>query len=207
MKGYKGFDKDLKCRGYQYEVGKTYEHKGDIEICESGFHFCENPFDVWDYYPLANGNRFATVSGTGNLSTHDDDTKVACSSLEIQAEISLRGMIEGAVKFIFSKAKKSKKSSATTGDRANSATTGYRAHSATTGDRAHSAVGHKNAIAAALGIESSAKGVLGSWIVVAEWIFSDEWTVKNVKAIRVDGKKIKADTPYMLKDGKFVEVK
>jgi hypothetical protein len=125
-------------------------------------------------------------------------------------------MIEGAVKFIFSKAKKSKKSSATTGDRSHSATTGYRSHSATTGNGAHSAttgngshsaVGHKNAIAAALGMESSAKGVLGSWIVVAEWIFSDEWTVKNVKAIRVDGKKIKADTPYMLKDGKFVEVK
>jgi hypothetical protein len=217
IKGYKGFDKDFKCQGFQFEQGKEYHHDGEVKACQSGFHLCENPLDVWNYYPLNNGNRYADVEGLGELDHHDEDSKVACENIKIGAEISLKGMIEGAIKFIFEKTKSSKKTKATTGDRANAATTGDGANAATTGDRANAAttgdganaaVGHKNAIAAALGIESATKGILGSWIVVAEWVKDgNRWTVKSVKAVQVDGKKVKADTFYMLKDGKLEEVK
>ena len=65
MKGYKGTDKDMKCRGYQYELGKTYKHKGDVEICMSGFHFCRNLSDVFYFYDNNNGNRFFEVEIAG----------------------------------------------------------------------------------------------------------------------------------------------
>lgn len=80
--GFKGFDKDLKCRDYQYEVGKEFEEKGKIESCSNGFHFCENPFDVLRYYPPSTekgSSRYCIVKGSGNIDRDGDDTKVACS--------------------------------------------------------------------------------------------------------------------------------
>lgn len=65
IKGYKGFDKDMKCRDFQFEVGKEYHQDGEIKACGNGFHFCENPLDVWKYYPLKEGNIFAEVEASG----------------------------------------------------------------------------------------------------------------------------------------------
>jgi hypothetical protein len=84
-KGYKGFNKDWKCRNFQFEQGKSFEHNGGVSICESGFHFCENPLDVFRYYSPAT-SKFAEVEGEGNLNTHDQDSKVAQELLEPTGE-------------------------------------------------------------------------------------------------------------------------
>ena len=101
MKGYKGFDKDLKCRGMQYEVGKEYEHEGEVRLCESGFHFCENPHDIFRYYPPGEGNRFAIVEADGVSSKSDGDSKRAAKKLEIKSEISVFEICKIAVEVFF----------------------------------------------------------------------------------------------------------
>src|SRR5262245_52230178 len=102
--GYKGFDQQLRCRGFQFEVGKTYEHAGEVRACESGFHACEYPLDVFAYYPPA-GSRFALVEQSGQLSRHSVDSKVASQRLNIKAEISIAGIIKAAIDYTFSRAK------------------------------------------------------------------------------------------------------
>jgi hypothetical protein len=99
IKGYKGFDQDLKCLGFQYEVGGEYEHEGEVACCRSGFHFCENPLDVFGYYPPAS-SRYCEVEGTGKISRDNDDSKVACSKLKVKAEIGLTELIKAGIKFI-----------------------------------------------------------------------------------------------------------
>jgi hypothetical protein len=139
IKSYKGFDKDLKCRDFQYQIGKQYHCTGEIEVCSNGFHACKNPLDVFYYYPPTNNNRYAETEQAGKLSQHNNDSKIASEKILVKAEINLSAMISAAVKFIFEKTKSSKTTNATTGEGANSATTGYRANSATTGYRANSA--------------------------------------------------------------------
>ena len=145
--GFKGFDKDLKCKDYQYEVGKEFEEEGKIEACSNGFHFCENPLDVLGYYPPYDekgSNRYCIVKGSGNIDRDGDDTKVACSKLYISAEIGLKGIIEAGVKFILDKVnwKDNKKSNTgyrsaatNTGSQSAATNTGYRSAATNTGDR------------------------------------------------------------------------
>ena len=254
---YKGFDKNLKCRGMQYEVGKTYEMDGDIKCCDSGFHACENPLDVFGYYAPAD-SRYCKVEQSGTLSKDADDSKVASSKLRVQCEIGLKGIIEAGVKFILDKVNwKDNKESNTgycsaatntgccsaatntgnwsaatntgnwsaatnTGDRSaatntgccSAATnTGYCSAATNTGDRsaatntgdcsAAKAEG-KDSIAIVTGKDSKASGALGCWLVLTE---RDENShIKEVKAVKVDGKSIKADTYYKLVDGEVKEV-
>ena len=133
--GYKGFDKDLKCREFQYEIGKEYKtDKKPIRCTENGFHFCEIPFDVWNYYPINNDNKYCAVEGSGEISSSiDEDSKIAVQKIKIKATISLFDMIKIGVDVILKKVK------ATTGNYAHAATTGYYAHAATTGNSAHAA--------------------------------------------------------------------
>lgn len=91
--GFKGFDKDLKCRGFQYEIGKDYEQEGKVKCCLRGFHFCENPFDVFRYYSPSD-SRYCEVEGDGNADKANDDSKVATSHIHISAEIGLNGLIK-----------------------------------------------------------------------------------------------------------------
>jgi len=152
VKGYKGFDKDLKCRNFQYEIGKEFEEQGEPSTCNNGFHYCENPLDVFNYYAPTNGNRFTEVIGKDKFSYHTDDSKVATSKIEIGLEVSMSSLINGAVKFIFSKAKEvTENSSATSGYGANSATSGYGANSATSGYGANSATSGDRANSATSG--------------------------------------------------------
>ncbi|CAJ7881355.1 Collagen triple helix repeat (20 copies) [Burkholderia pseudomallei] len=101
---YKGFDADMKCRGFQYATGEEYTHEGDVEACAAGFHACEYPLDVLRYYS-PNTSRFFVVEQSGKLSRHDEDSKVASSKIKIGVELSLPGLIKAAVEYTFSRAK------------------------------------------------------------------------------------------------------
>ena len=195
---YKGFDKDLKCRGFQYEVGKEYE-ESDVKVCEKGFHACENPLDVFSYYPPAD-SRYCEVEQSGELSKDGGDSKVASSKIKIGAEIGLSGLIRAGVKFILEKVDFKNAKESNTGDRSAATNTGYQSAATVEG---------KNSVAIATGLQSKAKASLGSAIVVVE---RGEWNgnsypLKAICSAIVDGEKIKADTFYTVKDGVFVEAK
>ena len=97
---YKGFDENLKCRGFQYEVGKEYEYDGEVECCRSGFHACTNPFDVLDYYDANGKNRFCVVEQSGTIKSEDKDSKQSSSKIKIKAEIGIAGLFKAGVEWI-----------------------------------------------------------------------------------------------------------
>ena len=295
---YKGFDKDLKCKGFQYEVGKSYEQEGEIECCNNGFHACEFPLDVFDYYAPGENSRYCTVTQSGVTDKKEGDSKVASSKIHIETEIGLDGIIKAVVKFILDKVNWKNQKESNTGDYSAATNTGYcsaatntgnysaatntgnysaatntgdcsaatntgycsaatntggcsaatntgncsaatntgycsaatntgncsaatntgdysvatntgNCSAATnTGDRSVAKVSGKESVAIVTGKDSKAAGSLGDWIVLTE---RGEWNgytypIKEVKAFKVDGKKIKADTFYKLVDGEAVEV-
>ncbi len=100
---FKGFDADLKCRDYRYKTGETYHHEGEVKACAGGFHACEYPLDVFSYYHPA-GNRFCIVEQSGDISRHDDDSKIASRSITVKAEINLADMVKAAIEYTVSKA-------------------------------------------------------------------------------------------------------
>ena len=218
MKMFKGFDKDLKCRNFQYEIGKTYT-ENKAELCEAGFHACEHPLNCLNYYEPGE-SRYCDVDLDDVTDERGSDSKRVGKKITVQGEIGIAGLVKAAVNIGIEEAKSkttgdgahaattgNKAHAATTGNKAHAATTGDGAHAATTGDWAHAEVSGKESIASALGIGGKAKGALGCWIVCAEWENkSTDWHIKCVKAAAVDGENIKADTWYMLKDGEFVEV-
>ena len=218
IKGFKGFDKDLKCRGYQYELGQDFQEEGKIEACSKGFHFCENPFDVFSYYPPSaeNGiNRYCVVEGGGSIDKDSDDTKIACSKLHISAEIGLKGLVEAGVKFILDKvnwkdckeSNTGNRSAATnTGNRSAATNTGNYSAATNTGDQSAAEVSGKDSIAIVTGKDSKAKGSIGCWIVLTERGDWDGTTypIKEVKAVKVDGGLIKPDTYYKLDNGEII---
>ena len=235
IKGYKGFDKNLQCRGFQYKVGETFEEKGTIKACESGFHFCENPFNVFNYYSPSD-SRYCNVEGDGKIDTDNSDSKVACSKLHIHTEIGLSGLISAGVKFILDKVdwgnnkatntgyqsaatntgnqsaatNTGDRSAATnTGNRSAATNTGDQSAATNTGDRSAASVEGKDSIAIVTGYDSKAKGAMGCWIVLTErgdWD-GNTYPIINVQAFKVDGISIKADTFYKLKNSKPVEAK
>ena len=193
---YKGFDKDLKCRDFQYEVGKEYEMDGDIKCCDRGFHSCEYPLNVFGYYS-PNDSRFCQVEQSGIFNSNDD--KIASSKIRIQCEIGIKGIIEAGVKFILDKVNWKDKKETNTGNR--SAATN-------TGDCSAAIVEGKESVAIVTGKDGKAKGSLGNWLVLTErgdWD-GETFPIKEVKAVKVDGERIKADTFYKLIDGEFKEV-
>jgi hypothetical protein len=99
IKSYKAFDKDMKCRGFQYEVGKEYSMDGDISICNRGFHACECPMDVWNYYDMTT-SRFAEVEQSGQIEKNKNNTKVCSSKIKIKAELRLADIINLGVEWV-----------------------------------------------------------------------------------------------------------
>ena len=99
IKSYKAFDKNMQCRGYKYEVGKEYEMEGHIECCKSGFHACEYPWDVFDYYDMLE-SRFAEVEQSGTIDREEDTTKVCSSRIKIKAELKLADIINIGVEWL-----------------------------------------------------------------------------------------------------------
>ena len=212
---YKGMDLNMKCRGFQYEVGKEYE-TDSAEVCESGFHACEYPLDVFNYYPPA-GGRFFEVEQSGDMSRSNDDTKVASTKIKIGAEIGIAGLVKAAIEYTKERCTEEPGGHATgyqgaasaTGDQGAASATGDRGAASATGNRGAASVSGKASVALACGIDSMAKGALGCAICVVErgeWD-GETYPIKAIKAAIVDGKKLKADTWYTLKGGKFAEVK
>lgn len=203
---YKGFESDMTCRGFQYEVGKEYEHKGKVKVCKSGFHACENPMDVLGYYAPCDGNgkqrRYCKVEQSGDIDTDGDKT---CSSkIHVAAEIGLDGLIKAGVKFILNKVSLKDAKESNTGYRSAATNTGDYSAATNTGYRSAASVSGEDSIAVVTGKGGKAKGVFGCWLVLTE---RDElWNIIEVKAIKVDGKKVKADTWYKLENGEVREV-
>ena len=207
IRGFKGFDKDLKCRGFQYEIGKDYEQEGEVKCCERGFHFCENPFDVFRYYSPSD-SRYCEVEGDGNADEANDDSKVATSNIHISAEIGLNGLIKAGVKFILDKVNFNDSKSTNTGDYSAATNTGNHSAATNTGYYSSATVEGKESVAIVTGIGGKARGALGCWIVLTERGDFDGVTfpIKEVKAFKVDGVNIKENTFYRIVDGKPVEV-
>jgi hypothetical protein len=148
MTGYKGFDKDLKCKDYQFEVGKEYIHEGDVKLCQKGFHFCEHPLDVFGYYSPVD-SRFAEVEAEDVLDQTERDTKRVCKTLYVKAEITFEAIIKAAIKFTFDRADWSQKEDHVTADGEGSKTKAVRGAASATGDRgAASATGYSGAASA-----------------------------------------------------------
>lgn len=201
IKGYKGFDKNLKCRGFQYKVGEEFEEDITPSCCERGFHFCEYPLDVFAYYEPTT-SRFCEVEALGEIDNNDEDSKVSTNKIKIGAELSFERLTKASIDFIYERVKKDNKKSAHKEEDSSVASN--------TGDRSVASNTGKGGIASSLGIKSRAKGSLGTWLVLAEWVLNEdkyEYEVAQVKTAKVDGKRIKSNTLYELINGKFKEVK
>ncbi|WAJ75267.1 hypothetical protein PAC42_18920 [Pseudomonas aeruginosa] len=158
---YKGFKQDLTCRGYQFEIGGTYKHEGEVEACASGFHSCEYPLDVFGYYAPGD-SRFAIVKASGQLSRHDDDSKIASATLVVEAEISMPTMISRAIDWIMARLDSSVEqtvagdTASNTGNRSAASNTGNRSAASNTGNQsAASNTGYQSA-ASNTGYQSAA---------------------------------------------------
>ncbi|EBP9865911.1 hypothetical protein AXN29_09090 [Salmonella enterica subsp. enterica] len=131
---FKGFNKDLKCRDFQFEIGKTFHHDGKVEACGSGFHACECPFDVFSYYSPAD-SRFAETISFGITDREEDgDTKIASASITIKAELTLPQFIQRGIEWIWSKIDKSLEQQIMCGNRSAASNTGNRSAASNTGD-------------------------------------------------------------------------
>ena len=201
---YKGFDKNMKCRGFQYEVGKEYEMDGEVKCCNQGFHACKSPMEVWDYYDMFD-SRYAEVEQSGKIDAGENSTKVCSSRIKIKAELKLADIINIGVEWLKDITSPSKvKADGVLNDngdrRKQIGSSGYSAKIDSTGE---------DSVIMCAGNSSRAKAKVGSWITLAEW----EWSYEKkrdvpvcVKTEYVDGDNIKADTWYQLKNRKFVEV-
>ncbi len=194
MKAYKGFNRDMTCRGFQYEEGKEYK-TDKARCCDTGFHACEYPLDCLGYYKPC-GSVFHEVELDGDIDRSDDDTKVAATKIKIGARLSIAGLVKAAIEYTMSKIKPEAK-----------ADENYGAASATGYSGAASA-GNPTAVAIAWGPFGKAQGIVCSHIVLADWQQDDNfnWRLRGAKMVRIDGKEYKADTWYGMRGGKIVEV-
>ncbi|EAW0896974.1 hypothetical protein EA102_21705 [Salmonella enterica] len=228
---FKGFNKDLKCRGFQFAIGETFHHDGKVEACGSGFHACECPFDVFSYYPPAE-SRYAETISFGVIDREEiGDTKIASASITIKAELTLPQFIQRGIEWIWSKIDKSLEQQIMTGDQSAATNTGYRSAATNTGDQsAATNTGYRSAatntgnrsaatntgnwsaaevsgsqsVAAAFGIEGKARASEGAAIVLC---YRDEdGELIHIRASKVGENGIMPDTWYQLdEDGEFVE--
>ena len=207
MKMYKGFDKDLKCRDFKYEIGKAYEEP-TAELCDKGFHACEHPLDVFGYYAPGDMSRYCEVDlDDVSDKKSDEDSKRCGRKIAVKAEIGIAGLVKAAVEYTMEKAIPENSEHAT-GDYGAASATGWRGAASATGWQGAASATGEESVAAALGIDSKAKGALGCWIVIAEWERDEEfkWHRKDVQCFKVDGENIKPNTWYKLKNGGLVEV-
>ena len=208
---YKGTDKDMKCQGFQFDLGKEYVEE-EAKLCNKGFHGCEYPLDVFSYYDPAD-SRFFEADLDGVTDEEEDDSKRAGTKIKLRAEIGIDGIVKAAVEYIKEKAESSKNqtgdwSAATnTGYRSAATNTGYWSAATNTGDRSAATVDGKESIAIVTGVDSKASGAIGCWIVLTErGVWDGEASpIKEVRAVKVDGETIKPGVFYKLENGEVVE--
>ena len=233
MKMYKGFDKDLKCRYFQYEIGKTYE-ESTAELCESGFHACERPLDVFKYYAPGKMSRYCEVNLDDVSDQMSNDSKRCGKKISVKAEIGIAGLVRAQIQYVnehttmkhtdpkhatagdFGAATAGESGAATAGDfgaatagKSGAATAG-KYGAATAGkygaatSRGYVSVG-ENGCGLVRGENVKIKGGMGAILVIAVENDAD-YGIKEWKAFVVDGENIKPDTWYKLKNGDLVEV-
>lgn len=211
MKVYKATDKDMKCRGFQYELGKTAEVEGDIELCEKGLHACEMPLDVLGYYVPGDGSRYFEAELEDVSEKRSDDTKRVGKKLTLSAEIGIPGLVKAQVEYVkaqcdfdnaIKKANAEKNNHATGVRGAASATGGCGAASATGESGAASATG-KGCVAMTTGFYGRVMGEIGNAIVCVER--GDNGEIAAILSGIVDGEKLKPGVWYTVKDGQWTE--
>ncbi|EDU2099445.1 hypothetical protein C4W06_004478 [Salmonella enterica subsp. enterica serovar Saintpaul] len=201
---FKGFNKNLKCRDFQFEIGKTFHHDGKVEACGSGFHACECPFDVFSYYPPAESRYAETISFGITDSEEGGDTKIASSSITIKDELTLPQFIQRGIEWIWSKIDKSLEQQIISGDQSAATNTGNQSAATNTGYQSAAEVSGSQSVAASLGIEGKARASEGGAIVLC---YRDEdGELIHIRASKVGENGIMPDTWYQLdEDGEFVE--
>ncbi len=210
---FKGFNKDLTCRDFQFAIGETFHHDGKVEACGSGFHACECPFDVFRYYPPAESRYAETISF--GVTDHEErgDTKIASASITIKAELTLPQFIQRGIEWIWSKIDKSLEQQIMTGNRSAATNTGNQSAATNTGDWSAATntgdwsaaeVSGSQSVAASLGIEGKARASEGGAIVLC---YRDEdGELIHIRASKVGDNGIMPNTWYQLdKDGEFVK--
>ena len=199
---YKGTDKDMKCRGFQFDLGKEYVEE-EAKLCDKGFHGCEYPLDVFAHYAPAD-SRFFVADLDGVTDEEKGDSKRAGTKIKLRAEIGIAGIVKAAVEYIKERAESSDNQ---TGDCSAATNTGYCSAATNTGDCSAATVDGKESIAIVTGVDSKASGAIGCWLVLTErggWN-GDTYPIKEVRAVKVDGAAIKPEVFYKLENGEVVE--
>ena len=215
---YKAMDKNMQCRGKQYEVGKTY-HEDKADCCHAGMHACENPLEVLHYYPLRDSPRFFEVECGGNVDKSKEDSKLACTELTVKGEVNFAGLVKATVNAVFNRVKGKEPFSSgdysTAGSSGYSSTAGSSGYYSTAGSSGNSSTAAatgaycrakadgKDSIAVVNGACGKACGALGCYLVLTE--YDDDGHMICAKMARVDGSAIRENVYYTLKNGKFVE--
>ena len=234
MKVYKGTDKDMKCRGFQYKLGEAAVFDGEPHLCRAGLHACEQPIDVLNHYAPNESRYFEADAEEVTDERELNDSKIVAKKMTLKAEIGVPGLVKAQIEYIknqigfedaIKRANAEKKNHATgylgaasatgdlgaasaTGDLGAASATGDQGAASATGDRGAASATGKAGVALAAGYECKAMGALGCAICCVErgeWD-GEAYPIVAVKAAIVDGEKIKADTWYCLKNGEFVEV-
>ena len=208
---YKAMDKNMQCRGKQYEVGKTY-HEDKADCCHAGMHACENPLDVLHYYPLKDSPRFFEVECGGNVDKSEEDSKLACTELTVKGEVNFAGLVKATVNAVFNRAKGKEPFSSgyystagSSGDSSTAGSSGDYSTAAATGAYCSAKADGKDSIAVVNGACGKARGALGCYLVLTE--YDDDGHMICAKMARVDGSAIRENVYYTLKNGEFVEWK
>ena len=200
MKAFKGFNEKLQCgpngEPFQYEIGKGYEHEGEVILCRSGFHACLSPLDVFGYYP-PNTSRYCEVEVDADSKSDSSNSKVASKQIKIGAEIGVSGLIKAHLKYV--------KEHTTHGVPENNSGAATAGEYGAATSRGKSSTGDYG-LSVARGNGVKVKGGLNSVLVIAEEN-NENFEIREWKAVVVDGEKVKADTWYKLENGELVEVK
>ena len=193
---YKGTNKDMRCRGLQYEIGKPVEANGDISMCNNGLHACEMPLDVLNYYPPCSSRYFVGVLD-GVSDEQSDDSKRVGRKLELKAELNIAGLIKAQINYV-------RERTTPEGETA----TGIQGAASATGNLGAASATGKNSVSVSTGVCGRVMGALGCAVVCVERGDWDGETrpIKSILAAVVDGDKIKPGIWYTVKDGQWVEI-